>query len=627
VADDHARIGRRLHVFIVLAVVALVTSPIWRPGIPAGADDAIHLAEIRGIAASLRAGDVHLWNRSANAGFPSGMYYQLLPQLAVAIPSAILGAPVFWFKLSLTLAIVLAPLAGWRALRLLGFDDEAALGGAVAVAFASGTSRWGLGADGVFGVGLYTQAWALVCFPLAVAHGARYVRGSAGAGPALVWIALAAHCHPLVGIAALVAIACFGWRVIVLGALALVATAPLWVPLLTDRAGFGGFPFRQPDEAGSPPQRFLLAYAKGYVLDAARPPILSLLALAAALVPRARRLLVGAAIFAAIIMIGPFVGKLPGDLIPAIRFLAPLQVLLALAAGAGAVVIARRARYGWIALVLVGAAIVVTGALRLHARAGVTRVALPPIRQTTTARSADREAIPDGAGRVQASPVFWSYHAAPRPALVAFGGAALQSSRSFVWLASAPTDARRDAWVYDAPWRVTAAGLEELPSAGLVTPVRVVGANATRAQIARWLASPAPMRNEHLAWPGSGLAGPPADGEIRSIDERPSEIEARVLARAPTTFLARVSWNPRWRVAVDGEDVPVRRLSPDFIAADVPPGEHTLRFRFRRPWWQLALWPLCAAFVIAIYAWERRSRSSSAAAPTIPSSPPTSPAS
>jgi hypothetical protein len=41
----------------------------------------------------------------------------------------------------------------------------------------------------------------------------------------------------------------------------------------------------------------------------------------------------------------------------------------------------------------------------------------------------------------------------------------------------------------------------------------------------------------------------------------------------------------------------VRRVTPDFIAVDVPAGKHTLAVRFERPWWMHAswlAWPLTA---------------------------------
>ena len=50
------------------------------------------------------------------------------------------------------------------------------------------------------------------------------------------------------------------------------------------------------------------------------------------------------------------------------------------------------------------------------------------------------------------------------------------------------------------------------------------------------------------------------------------------------------SWHPRWHAYVDGAELPIRRVTPDFFAADVPAGHHTLSFRFLRPWWAQVAW-------------------------------------
>jgi uncharacterized membrane protein YfhO len=54
--------------------------------------------------------------------------------------------------------------------------------------------------------------------------------------------------------------------------------------------------------------------------------------------------------------------------------------------------------------------------------------------------------------------------------------------------------------------------------------------------------------------------------------------------------MIRESWHPRWHAYVDGSEVAVRRVTPDFPAVDVGPGKHTIELRFERPWWLLAVW-------------------------------------
>jgi hypothetical protein len=88
-----------------------------------------------------------------------------------------------------------------------------------------------------------------------------------------------------------------------------------------------------------------------------------------------------------------------------------------------------------------------------------------------------------------------------------------------------------------------------------------------------------------------------------------ADIVAELDVEAPTTFAVRESWHPRWHAYLDGEEIPVRRITPDFPAVDVPPGKHTLEMRFERPWWAQAvwlLWPL--APLAAFYAMGGRIR-------------------
>ncbi|HUS32377.1 MAG TPA: hypothetical protein VMZ53_27945, partial [Kofleriaceae bacterium] len=76
---------------------------------------------------------------------------------------------------------------------------------------------------------------------------------------------------------------------------------------------------------------------------------------------------------------------------------------------------------------------------------------------------------------------------------------------------------------------------------------------------------------------------------------------AEIEAEKPTTFTVRESWHPRWHAYLDGNEVPVRRVTPDFPAIDVPPGKHVLEMRFERPWWMLASW--LAWPLISLGAW------------------------
>src|SRR5271169_5304301 len=89
-------------------------------GESAGDDLSFHFAESARIADCIRHFDFDWWNPSANGGFASAYYYQVIPQLASALPAAIFGHHLFFFQLSIVLPLVLAPAAAYRGMRLMG---------------------------------------------------------------------------------------------------------------------------------------------------------------------------------------------------------------------------------------------------------------------------------------------------------------------------------------------------------------------------------------------------------------------------------------------------------------------------------------------------------------------------
>ncbi|HEY0190520.1 MAG TPA: hypothetical protein VGC42_05315 [Kofleriaceae bacterium] len=361
----------------------------------AGDDLSFHMAESARIADCLRVGDFDFWNPSANGGFASAYYYQVIPQLVSAIPAAVFGHHLFFFQLSVFLPLVLAPAAAYRGMRVLGASPWQAAVAALAVGFLNGESRWGMGNAGTFNVGLYTQTWALAAFPIAYGHSVRWATRGRGLAPAIAWGAFVTLCHPFAGVSMVVAVLA-GWfarpllaiveralaaigqhlhgdpalgtwpairdalgarwralprpfardwlretgRLAVLGVCLLVTWMPIWLPLGVDYVGFGGFPHRVNDEIGPGFGTLLRWYTHGAILDFARPmvltwalPLIALLARPASL----RWLWAPALVFAVWLGMGPHLGKTDDDLIPAVRFLGAMQVVIALALGSGAV--------------------------------------------------------------------------------------------------------------------------------------------------------------------------------------------------------------------------------------------------------------------------------------------------
>ncbi|MEO7095600.1 MAG: hypothetical protein ABI175_20250, partial [Polyangiales bacterium] len=197
-----AKIGEigALPALAILTVAMAVTYYGVFYGEIAGDDLSFHMAESRRIADCIAAGDWDFWNPSANAGYASAYYYQVIPQLASALPAAIFGHHTFFFQLSVFLPLVLAPLAAYRGMRLMGAVPWQAVTAAFVLSFTIGQSRWGFSADGTFSVGLYTQTWALAAFPLALGYGVRWIRESTGIAPAIAWGAFVGLCHPFGGV-------------------------------------------------------------------------------------------------------------------------------------------------------------------------------------------------------------------------------------------------------------------------------------------------------------------------------------------------------------------------------------------------------------------------------------------
>jgi hypothetical protein len=701
---------------ITLAMVAIYAHMF--AGELAGDDLTFHMAESVRIADCLRAGDFDFWNPSANAGFASAYYYQVVPQLISAIPAAVFGHHLFFFQLSVFLPLVLAPAAAYRGMRLVGATPWQAAIAALAIGFTNGESRWGTGNAGTFQVGLYTQTWALAAFPLALGHAVRWATDARGLAPAIAWGAFVTLCHPFAGVALGVALVA-GWaaqlvlvgsdavlaalgrrmvgdparstwsamvaelgerwrhppprpilpeflRLAILGVCLAVAWMPIWLPLGSDYAGFGGFPHRVNDEVGPGFRTLARWYVHGGLLDFARPVVLTWTVPVVALLARTRYLRwlwAPAVVYAVWLGMGPHLGKTDDDLIPAVRFLGAMQVVLSLAAGAGFLVVCRaiwaapddsalfrpirrvviamsrrasrsRARGASLAYAArTGVAALAAALLVLltpqGARALASRVHVLPdypashsdqlhaITQLLQSQPPGRKQV--GAGSENHWWNLLSYEYGRRPATLMMGGGGLQASPNYDFLWNTSKDFLRNAWVYDAPYLVTQKAnataipgelkvfetkdylVRRLPAPGLVSPVQVTGTlpagskKAVRAAALEWFRSAQAVEDRVLGYPGSGGAGGPPHGRVVRALRQDSpgdapDIVAEVDASAPTTFMARESWHPRWHAFIDGAEVPVRRVTPDFLAVDAPAGPHRIGFRFDRPWWAQAAW-------------------------------------
>lgn len=574
----------------LIAVTAAVAAIHWHifAGEIKGDDLTFHFAESVRIADCLRHWDFDLWNPSANGGYASAYYYQVVPQLASAIPAALFGHHLVFFQLSVVLPLVLAPICAYRGARLLGCTPWQAAVAAFVIAFMNGESRWGAGNAGTFQVGLYTQTWALCVLPLALGHGARWIGHGRGLAPAIGWGAFAFLCHPFVGIslglALLIGFVCkfaITWRLwlsptilgvlatyggfaglairaalhaasvaelpsamlpaaasiaglgialqwrfhrsdgywnhasvravcselhrlTVLGLALIATTAPVLVPLIIDRDGFGGFPHRVSDEVGPGFHELQRWYASGALFDYAPAGIglrLPLITLALPIVfaftsqrrfAPARWLWPPGIVFALWLGLGPHAGKVGDDLLPAVRALGAMQTVLALGIGSGAVVLGRwlwqvpwdrwlsfgRRRnnpgdaratgvsslvYGVHTIAAAVAASVLVFIVHPGARALGARVEVlgdSPSAHRPELMTVIETLQRQPPGRKQAGPGaenhWWNllpYAYGRVPALLQMGGGGLQASPNYDFLWT-HRDHVKNAWIYNAPYLV-----------------------------------------------------------------------------------------------------------------------------------------------------------------------------
>jgi hypothetical protein len=428
-----------------------------------------------------------------------------------------------------------------------------------------------------------------------------------------------------------------------------IVSLSVTLPVLIDSEGFGGFPHRVSDEVGPGFKGLWKWFHTGWILDfqpkggGMRIRVLTILLPIVMLVARGRIfrwLWMPGILFALFLGLGPSMGKIGDDLIPPVRFLGAMQTVFAMGIGAGVIWIGTRI---WnLADRAPQYAYSIRTFLAAVAAAGVVLVAAPgqralasrvrtlgdhPDNKRAELMKVNEILAAQPPGRKQSGPGaenhWWnllSYAYDRVPTTLQMGGGGLQASPNYDFLWT-QRDYVKNAWIFDAPYLVfaTARGknmplgetigttanyeVRKLPTPGIVSPVHVTGVlppgyshkEAGHKKALEWIKGEQPMKDEVLAYDGFGGAGDVPHGRtMRAWSQDSPGDEADIVAeldvQATTTFVVRESWHPRWHAYLDGEELPVRRVTPDFPAVDVPPGKHTLEMRFERPWWAHAAW-------------------------------------
>ncbi len=363
-----------------LAVICLLLlAPALRilGGLPIYGDDhSSHLAGIHHLLRLLRAGETDLFCPTFNLGFPMYLYYQPLPHAVAALlhlgSLGLLGEQAA-FNLTVVALWCAYPLACYAGARRLGLGDTAALLAAAAAPAVRSSLGFGFTLDSVMGLGLYTQLYAMVLFPLCLGWSWHALHRADGAGArpllaasglhVLVWLS-----HAFYGVAAATAAALMVAarpgrlrralpRLGLIGALTLASLLFWLLPLARTDAFAGGWPWDGVDRwEGYGASRVLRALLRGQLLDERQLPILSFaltggLALAALRLRRSavlRALALCFLVFLLFVIGRRSLGFLV-DLQPAnrglqlFRYIGPLHACAVLLAGAGLAWLAERA--------------------------------------------------------------------------------------------------------------------------------------------------------------------------------------------------------------------------------------------------------------------------------------------
>ena len=144
------------------------------------------------------------WQGTMNMGFPFFHYYQHLPHVTVALFHVVTFGVfplIDLMRWTTYLLLSLFPLSIFWSLRRFGFDQlTAAMGGLVA-SLASTDYLFGFGYSSYnsLGFGLYSQLWAMVLFPPAIALGYRVLREGRGYFWATLLLAATLMSHVMYG--------------------------------------------------------------------------------------------------------------------------------------------------------------------------------------------------------------------------------------------------------------------------------------------------------------------------------------------------------------------------------------------------------------------------------------------
>ena len=618
--------------WLIPASSILGTVPIF------GDDHSSHLVAVGHLVSLLSSGETDLFCPAFNLGFPMYLYYQPLPHLVPALIHLGTGGLVpvaAAFNFTVVALFCLYPVTTYLGARWLGLGDAAALAAGALAPLVSSSLGFGFTLNSVMGSGLYTQTYAMVLLPLCLGRLWRYLvsgRGLAGAAGLLVLLFLSHAFYAVVAASAgvLMVLARPGHlrqatpRLAAAGVAALGSLLFWLLPLLLTREHMAGWPWGGEDRwLGYGAARILSQLGTGALLDAGRPPMLSLLALLGLALalrgwrrsPQARVLVLGLGLFIFFLMgrrtFSHLVDIQPANLgLQLFRYLGAVHLFAVLLAGLGlATVLAAVSRRAPPTLVVAAAALLLAWpvsslgrtARRLFRTADSHEITEPHLRQLAAAIDAAR-AQGAAPGRVYAhgktghgghlvSALLARYTDQPMGQCY---GVSLHDSLGFYYLEHIkPTDAEAMAlynfrYVVARPDSDFARGKQPVFSQGNLALYILPGDHGYFMTLDAARVLTGSPRDERALVRG---LPPPRSGGGQVLGEElgPNRYRARVRMAHRGHLALKVAHHPFWRVTVDGQPAAAQRLAPVFVGVALEPGEHDVLFRFHNPWWQKAL--------------------------------------
>jgi hypothetical protein len=80
---------------------------------------------------------------------------------------------------------------------------------------------------------------------------------------------------------------------------------------------------------------------------------------------------------------------------------------------------------------------------------------------------------------------------------------------------------------------------------------------------------------------GERPPGPAGSVEFEDDALADGAVTAKVVANRPAMVILKSSFDPRWQVIVDGVPLAPQMVAPSLVGRTVPPGPHTVVFRYQ----------------------------------------------